>query len=170
MLQILDKNTSTDIITANKNIFIPSCYSSDFTESKYHKNKLNKLHHMTASTNLHKLNRRSFGMTKLTLFGCLAKTGDDHYLKLSSQYHILSYKVFFDKKHTLRQIFCGPLRLAFFFLIPPPFQNVGLKVASPAEKRQLILRKAEIDVKWLTSKQIQRTAFPLKKLVALSSF
>ena len=42
MLHIFHNNTSTDFRTANKHIFISSCYSSDLAEPKYHKTKLNK--------------------------------------------------------------------------------------------------------------------------------
>ena len=46
MLHIFPNNTSTDFRTANKQIFIPSCYSSDLTEPKYQKTKLNELYQL----------------------------------------------------------------------------------------------------------------------------
>ena len=41
---------------------------------------------------------RSFQITKTTLIGCLAKTSQDQYLKLSPKHHIFSNKVIFEKK------------------------------------------------------------------------
>ena len=58
--------------------------------------------------------------------GCLAKIGQDQHLKLSSQGHILFYKVLFDKEHKLfRSPFPSP---SHSFFSDPPFQNFGMKV------------------------------------------
>ena len=66
-----------------------------------------------------------FRITKTTLIGYLAKTGQDQHFKLNPQSHVLLYKVFFDKKQSKlpMQIFVAGSHLGLprhhFFLISP---------------------------------------------------
>lgn len=72
----------------------------------------------------------------------MAKTNQDQHFKFSPQRHVLVYKLFFDNKDNKhpRQISVAetlkPFRQSSFFSSLPPifFQNLGLKVAPPAER------------------------------------
>ena len=78
-------------------------------------------------------------VTKVNINWFLAETGQDQHLKLNPQYHILFYKVFFDKtqqalpdKYLWQEYFKSPPGTHFFPI--PPFQNLGLAIVTNQQK------------------------------------